>query len=219
MIAADTRSYARAEKVLEEGVGCRVSAKTIERIVGDGLAWNWSIWKKYFRDYTPILDFVHVLSYLFVAAKAVHGDSRDAWDQYVAWMIGCWRGEVEQVLEELGVWRAKLGEPSADAAENDPRRIVAKTIRYLTNNQERMRYPEYRRQGMPVTTAWMESLVKEVGYRVKGTEMFWNNPEGAEAILQVRAASLCLSSPRSLHSATLPLCRLVTSSPITPLLL
>ena len=28
------------------------------------------------------------------------------------------------------------------------------------------------RQGLPVTTAWMESLVKEVNYRVKGTEMF-----------------------------------------------
>ena len=37
----------------------------------------------------------------------------------------------------------------------------------------------------------MESLVKEVNYRVKGTEMFWNDPEGAEAILQVRAAALC----------------------------
>ena len=31
----------------------------------------------------------------------------------------------------------------------------------------------------------VESLVKEVNYRVKGTEMFWNDPEGAEAILQV----------------------------------
>ena len=26
--------------------------------------------------------------------------------------------------------------------------------------------------------------------RIKGTEMFWNNPVGAEAILQIRAASL-----------------------------
>jgi hypothetical protein len=45
--------------------------------------------------------------------------------------------------------------------------------------------------GLPVTTACMESLVKEMNYRVTGTEMFWNDPDGAEAILQVRAASLC----------------------------
>jgi hypothetical protein len=61
----------------------------------------------------------------------------------------------------------------------------------LENNRDRMNYPAYRRAGLPVTTAWMESLVKEMNYRVKGTEMFWNDPEGAEAILQVRAAALC----------------------------
>ena len=37
-----------------------------------------------------------------------------------------------------------------------------------------------------MTTATVESLIKEVNYRVKGTEKFWDNPEGAEAILQVR---------------------------------
>jgi hypothetical protein len=79
----------------------------------------------------------------------------------------------------------------ADVADTDPRAIVAKTITYLEHNRTRMKYPEYRQQGMPITTAWMESLVKEVNYRAKGTEMFWNDPEGAEAILQVRAAALC----------------------------
>ncbi len=54
-----------------------------------------------------------------------------------------------------------------------------------------MNYPECRRQGLPITTAWMESLVKEIHWRVKGTEMFWNNPQSAEAIVQIRAAALC----------------------------
>ncbi len=30
-----------------------------------------------------------------------------------------------------------------------------------------------------------------MNYRIKGTEMFWNNAVGAEAILQIRAAALC----------------------------
>jgi hypothetical protein len=158
--------------------------------LGDGLPWNWSIWKHHFSDFTPILDFVHVLSYLFVAAKAVHANADDAWSQYLVWMRGCWQGEVAQVLEELGHWQAKLGAPPKDAPDADPRQVVAQTITYLANNRNRMRYSEYRQQGFPVTTAWMESLVKEINYRVKGTEMFWNDPEGAEAILQVRAAAL-----------------------------
>ncbi len=159
--------------------------------LGDGLPWNWSIWKAHFPNFTPILDFIHVLSYLFVVAKAVHQNPEEAWSQYVVWMRGCWQGEVAQALEELRHWQARVGEPPKEASDNDPRSIVATTITYLENNRERMRYPEYRRQGLPVTTAWMESLVKEVNYRVKGTEIFWNDPEGAEAILQVRAAALC----------------------------
>lgn len=172
--------------------------------LGDGLPWNWSIWKQHFPDFTPILDFIHVLSYLFLAAKAVHQKAVDAWTQYLAWMRGCWQGDVAQVLEELGHCQAKLGLPLKDTPEQDPRQVVAKTLTYLKNNQKRMNYPEYRRHGLPVTTAWMESLVKEVNYRVKGTEMFWNDPEGAEAILQVRAAALSDDDRLAKHLRTRP---------------
>ena len=53
-----------------------------------------------------------------------------------------------------------------------------------------MDYPRYRREGLPITSAHMESLVKEIGYRVKGTEKFWNDGQSAESILQIRAAAL-----------------------------
>jgi len=184
----------------------RFSEASAKAFLGDGLPWNWSIWKRHFTDFTPILDFIHVLSYLFVAAKAVHEVAEDAWSQYLAWMRGAWRGEVGQVLEELRLWQAKLGEPPEDAPDHDSRKILAKTIHYLDNNQGRMKYAEYRQAGLPVTTAWMESLVKEVNYRVKGTEMFWNDPEGAEAILQVRAAALSDDERLAKHLAERPGC-------------
>jgi hypothetical protein len=185
---AESQEFGR--QMQREAKRRRFYEATARAFLGDGLPWNWSIWKQCFRTFTPILDFIHVLSYLFVVAKAVHGQASDAWDQYHAWMRGCWQGDVEQVLKELSVWQAKLGAAPDDAPEHDPRRIVSKTLTYLTNNRHRMNYPEYRKQGMPVTTAWMESLVKEINYRAKGSEMFWNDPEGAEAILQVRAAAL-----------------------------
>lgn len=172
--------------------------------LGDGLPWNWSIWKKHFGDYRPILDFIHPLSYLFVVAKSLHADPQNAWSQYLVWMRGCWQGDVRQVIEELHAWQMRIGKPPKDVRDNDPRRLVATTITYLEHNAERMQYPDYRRQGFPVTTAWMESLVKEVNYRVKGTEMFWNHPEGAEAILQVRAAALCDDSRLADHLRTRP---------------
>jgi hypothetical protein len=177
-----------------------------QAFLGDGLPWNWSIGKRHFGSFTPILDFIHVLSYLFLAAKAVHDVSEDAWSQYLVWMRGAWQGEVADVLEELRAWAAKLGASSPEAPDSDPRKILGTTIRYLENNQDRMAYPEYRRNGFPVTTAWMESLVKEMNYRVKGTEMFWNDPEGAEAILQVRAAALCDDDRLASHLAERPGC-------------
>jgi hypothetical protein len=175
--------------------------------LGDGLPWNWTIWKEHFHDFTPILDFIHPLSYLYLTAKAVHSSRpEDAWSQYLAWMRGCWQGEVGQVLDELRVWQNKLGQPPPKTPNTDPRQIVASTITYLENNRERMNYAEYRKAGLPITTAWMESLVKEVNYRVKGTEMFWNNPDGAEAILQVRATALSDDDRLSKHLRTRPGC-------------
>ncbi|HVC98558.1 MAG TPA: hypothetical protein VND64_33135 [Pirellulales bacterium] len=171
--------------------------------LGDGLPWNWTIWKEHFRDFTPVLDFIHPLSYLFLAAKAVHLASPDnAWSQYVAWMRGCWQGKVGQVIDEMSAWQTKLGAPPDKCPTTDSRQIVASTITYLTNNRERMNYPAYRQAGLPITTAWMESLVKEMNYRVKGTEMFWNDPDGGEPILQVRAAALSDDDRLSRHIRT-----------------
>ena len=44
---------------------------------------------------------------------------------------------------------------------------------------------------LPITSAHRESFVKELNYRVKSTEKFWNDGESGEAILQIRVASLC----------------------------
>jgi hypothetical protein len=57
-----------------------------------------------------------------------------------------------------------------------------------------------------VTTAEMESLVKEMNYRVNGTEMFWNDPKGAEAISQLRAASPSDDERLVRHLRTRPGC-------------
>jgi len=119
-------------------------------------------------------------------------------------MRGCWQGEVADVPQELRNWQTSIGEPPPECPGNDPRQILATTLTYLKNNQHRMKSPEDRCAGLPVTTAWMESLVKELNSRVKGTEMFWNDPEGAEAILQVRAAALCDDDRLVNHLRTRP---------------
>lgn len=158
-------------------------------LLGDGQEWNWTLHANYFSDFVPITDFVHPLGYLYEAAKILA--PADPWPVYLRAATACWQGRVTEVIAELQSWRAANPAPQDEKLpDEDPRSIIKKTATYLTNNRERMDYPTYRRLGLPTSTSMIESMIKEMNYRVKGTEKFWNRPEGAEAILQLRAAAL-----------------------------
>lgn len=172
---ADARGFYRAQK---------------QSYVADGLAYNWTIQERYFPTFTPILDFVHAIEHLYAAARAVSQNDEAAWQRYVPWAEACWQGDIGRVLVELREHQQRIGPPPPDCEATDPRKTVAETIGYLENNARRMNYPQYRRDGLPITSAHMESFVKELNYRVKSTEKFWNDGASGESILQIRAASL-----------------------------
>jgi hypothetical protein len=161
--------------------------------VGDGSANHWRLQRRFFGSFVPILDFIHALSYVYAAATA--GRLRAAgWACYRQWIGWVWQGQVTRVLTALEERQAELGLPEKDEPETRPRRVVARALTYLRNQQDKMRYDEYRRQGLPITSSLMESVVKQVNRRVKGTEKFWSE-EGAEAILQLRADQLSDDQP------------------------
>ena len=81
---------------------------------------------------------------------------------------------------------AGLGVAPPDRVESDPRRLVSEAGRYLSNDPDRMRYPDDRREGLPIMTGAVESVIKRIDQRVKGSEKSWSGP-GAEAILRLRA--------------------------------
>ena len=72
---------------------------------------------------------------------------------------------------------------------DDPRKILARERAYVKTNADKMDYARYRREGLPISSAPVESLIKEVNKRVKGTEKFWTKKR-LEAVLQTRAAYL-----------------------------
>jgi hypothetical protein len=159
--------------------------------VADGQAYNWSIHRGYFADFVPIVDFLHVVCYLFKAAQAVEAES-GRWPLYLRWLRCCWQGQAGEVVADMGRYQEAVGRPppGEDLAAADPRRVLAEALSYLRNNTGRMDYPRYRREGLPTTSSLVESLVGEFNARVKGKQKFWNRPAGAEAMLQVRAALL-----------------------------
>ena len=98
------------------------------------------------------------------------------------------------MIEELGQRSQELGEPLEADKETSPRRVVSRTLKYLENHQPYMNYPRYRQLGLPITSSVMESTMKELNFRVKGTEKFWSQL-GAESLLQLRADCLSDSQP------------------------
>jgi hypothetical protein len=161
--------------------------------LGDGLRSNWTVWKRHFPTFKPILDFIHALTHLYSAATA--GQPGEAgWERYVHAIRLAWCGEIDGLLELMEAWCREAGPPQANDPELHPRRVLLEELGYVRNNRERMKYAEYRRLGLPITTAHMESTVKQINYRVKGTEKFWSEP-GAEAILQLRADFLSDTRP------------------------
>lgn len=161
--------------------------------IGDGSDNNWTIWRNYFSSFTPILDFIHALSYVFAAAMAGR-TFRQGWSIYEQWIGWVWQGAVEKVIAALAQRQLELGAPLAEDGETSPRQVVAKALGYLQNHQEQMRYGDYRRRGLPITSSYVESAVKQFNQRVKGTEKFWSEA-GAEAILQLRADHLSDDKP------------------------
>jgi hypothetical protein len=175
-------------------------------LLGDGSAWIWNQQAKWFRDWTPIVDFVHALTYLYVTATALATSVAERWQWYVEWLTLVWQGRVGEVIAEMEARLQRLEPIPAEERlpPTDPREALRRTLTYLKNNESRMNYAEYRKQGLPVTSSMVESLIKEINYRVKGTEKFWDNPEGAEAILQVRAALLSDDDRLAAHIANRP---------------
>jgi len=191
-VSSMARSQEFGQQMEQEARRRRFPEAARRVFIGDGLPWNWSIWKEHFRSFTPILDFIHAVQYLYAAAEAWESSDAARWSRYLTLAEAIWQGQVEQVLGSLRAELAARGvHVDDDLDEASPHAPLVAAARYLRNNRERMDYPRYRREGLPLTSSPMESLIKQINHRVKGTDMFWNSPEGAEAILQLRAAHLC----------------------------
>ncbi len=152
--------------------------------VSDGSPTIEKLQRTHFSHYTSVLDILHALSYGLAAARAISADETSARRQYDSWAAKIWEGRVDEVIDELTAHGRKFGEPPPDVGSDDPREVIRRSRVYYDNHACRMDYPSYRRAGFPLTSSLMESMVKQVSRRVKGTEKYWSS-SGGEAILRL----------------------------------
>jgi hypothetical protein len=181
-----------------ESFGWQLAARAWQRgfpsaerqaFVADGSHGNWTIQRRHFSHATPILDLMHALSYAFAAAEAVV--DKGVFRQWAKWI---WKGDVGRVIASLREHQERLGKPPIEASSTDPRERVERALTYYEYHRSRMNYPEYRRLGLPLTSSHIESTIKQINRRVKGTEKFWSQ-SSSEAVLQLRADYLSDSAP------------------------
>ena len=96
------------------------------------------------------------------------------WPIYERWISWVWAGQVAEVIAELTQRQQEVGPAGKDAKEGSPQRVVQESLTYLSNHQDKMQYAEYRKQGLPLMSSHVESTIKQINYRVKGTEKFWS---------------------------------------------
>jgi hypothetical protein len=144
-------------------------------VIGDGAHWIWRIAEEHFAQATQILDWYHVTEYVWKCAAALYGEGNDLAKAWAKDRLDeLWAGQVQTVLAQLTPLATK-------------HKVIAETITYFTNNQQRMRYLDYRTRGLQIGSGTIESACKHlIAQRLDQAGMLWSL-DGARAVAKVRA--------------------------------
>lgn len=174
-----------------EAFGTRIYAEAIRRgmtragkviVVGDGAQWIWGIAEEHFYGAIQIVDLYHAREHLALIANLVYGTGTiksKEWMEARRQQLDA--GQVEAVIacvRRLRPNQTKVQEAVRTAAD------------YFHRNAQRMRYAEFRKQGLFVGSGVMEAGCKTIcGQRLKLSGMHWT-VRGANAIIALRSCQL-----------------------------
>jgi hypothetical protein len=129
-----------------------------------------------------VIDLVHVLEYLWAAARCFYARDDPAAEDWVAVQaLAVLAGRARQVTASL---TAQAGQHGLTGSQ---RTGVETCVRYLENNKEYLRYDEALASGWPIATGVIEGAGRHlIGDRLDITGSRWG-VEGAEAVLRLRA--------------------------------
>ena len=127
-----------------------------------------------------ILDFIHVLEYLWKAAYCLHEKGSDAAESWV-----CERAL--RVLRGQSAGVARGIRQSASKRKLKKREAMDKCAGYLQKNQSRLRYDIALAEGLPIASGVIEGACRHlINDRMDITGARWSL-QGAEAILKLRS--------------------------------
>ena len=163
---------------------CRRGVEKAKRVVcvNDGAIWIWAMVFVCFSRRIEILDWWHMLQYVWqIAADALGPNSSEA----SAWVNA---QKAALARSQLRLFFRRILRLYPNPAEAPPE--VKQAVAYLWKNQRRMNYAAYRKAGLPISSGTVESAAKTlIQQRMKQAGMRWSR-DGAQAMLALRARLL-----------------------------
>ena len=151
-------------------------------VLGDGAEWIWNQAALHFSDAIHIIDLYHSREHLGTLAGKLYPQDEPARKRWL--MVEQDRlddGKIEDIVASLRALKADHPDLAKD---------IETEANYFEGNKERMRYAEFRKQGLFVGSGVVEAGCKTVvGNRLKQSGMFWS-VRGANAIIALRCCQL-----------------------------
>jgi hypothetical protein len=160
---------------------CRCGLPQAEQVVvlGDGAAWIRNERRKHFGRSTFIIDWYHANEHVWDCGKELFGEGSKETEKWVNQHLDLlWDGWTKKLLDELKEQRKKYRGAKREAMDT--------LIRYISTNEEQMRYDVFRKKGFDIGSGSVEGACKYVvGKRLKQSGMIWSR-SGCSSILALR---------------------------------
>jgi len=162
------------------GEAVRRGLRSAGRVVtiGDGAEWVKNLANTHFSGATHIIDLYHAKEHVSNLCKLLFGNDEKQNVRYrTQWWTYLDYGQIEKITRQ-----AKRRLPNNRKITKE----ALKEISYLKKNKERMRYKDYRAEGLFVGSGVIEAGCKSViGGRLKRSGMEWT-VRGANAVISLR---------------------------------
>jgi len=164
---------------------CKYGYREANEVVylGDGAPWIRTEYHRHFGRATFIIDWFHASEYIWDCGKKLFGEGAKATDEWVHQRLDLlWDGWTKKLLDDLKKQRKKYRGTKREALDT--------LIRYISTNEEQMRYDVFREKGYDIGSGAVEGACKNVvGKRLKQSGMIWTRL-GSSSVLALRVCWL-----------------------------